>query len=111
MRTYEVLEKAKDLLSDPDKWTQQAYARDADGETVMVHDESAVRWCVLGAVGKVVPDHDNSRARMRAADILNESSLELHNCLSATGVNDGSSHRVVLAMLDHATEKAKELDV
>jgi hypothetical protein len=41
-----------ELLSDPEKWTQKALARDKNGEPVSPLSSAAVSWCVLGALFK-----------------------------------------------------------
>jgi hypothetical protein len=42
------------LFSEPARWTQGAWARDADGmNLVRAHDSRATCWCLVGAVRKV----------------------------------------------------------
>lgn len=42
--------KIKDLLIDETKWTQNAYARDAYGKSLIESDLHAVSWCLSGAL-------------------------------------------------------------
>jgi hypothetical protein len=42
--------KAYELLDSPEKWTQGAMARNADGDVVAVTSPKAVRWCLAGAI-------------------------------------------------------------
>lgn len=44
--------KIGELLYDENRWTQNAVARNKDGRTVDSLDESAVRWCLNGAIRK-----------------------------------------------------------
>ena len=41
--------KLAEVLAGPDKWTQQASARDKLGESVEVLDPTACRYCLYGA--------------------------------------------------------------
>jgi hypothetical protein len=42
-----------ELLSDPARWTQGYYARDAKGALVGPASQRAVCWCLLGAIVRV----------------------------------------------------------
>jgi hypothetical protein len=44
--------KVKDLLSSPEKWTQQAYAKTKHGIATSSSDPDAFCFCLLGAVHK-----------------------------------------------------------
>ena len=48
--------KIKDLLTDASKWTQKALARDKSGNRVVAREESAVQWCLMGAMHKCYPE-------------------------------------------------------
>jgi|SRR5688572_5578872 len=51
--TYKgVLGGALELLSDQDRWTQKAHARDQCGNPVKPIEPSACCWCLLGAVAR-----------------------------------------------------------
>ncbi len=41
-----------ELLNDPSKWTQRAYARNEDEQGVSSRAEAAVSWCLLGAMNR-----------------------------------------------------------
>lgn len=45
--------KVKALLSNPERWCQEAQAVNSGGISVNSHSEYAVRWCVVGAHFKV----------------------------------------------------------
>lgn len=59
--------KAHELLSDKTKWTQYAAARNADGQSTYPNDQSAVKWCALGAIHRCyrTPDLDAPLTRLR----------------------------------------------
>jgi hypothetical protein len=42
--------KAKDVLSDPSKWTQGAMARNRRGNPTGPEYKNAVAWCLVGAL-------------------------------------------------------------
>jgi len=46
------LSKARDLLSDPSRWTKCANARDLNGHTVTINSDQAFRFCLSGAIFK-----------------------------------------------------------
>jgi hypothetical protein len=41
-----------ELLSDESKWTQGAFARDADRRAVRSYNPTAICWCLSGALNK-----------------------------------------------------------
>ena len=49
-----VLIGAREVLSDPARWTQHVWARDADGIATSRFGNDAVCWCVSGAIQLVV---------------------------------------------------------
>jgi hypothetical protein len=50
MSTKDVLVRAKELISDPARWTKGAMARDADGHPCDERDPDAKCFCAYGAV-------------------------------------------------------------
>lgn len=52
MKAKEILIEAANLLESKG-WTQQASARDSNGDDVSYYDEEAVCYCILGALDKV----------------------------------------------------------
>ena len=47
---HQVLTRARDLLSDRERWTYRAMARDAQGRPSSPNDPNAERFCALGAI-------------------------------------------------------------
>ena len=47
--------KPSEFLSKRDSWCQGTMARDKDGYSCDVFNESAVRWCMLGAMKVCLP--------------------------------------------------------
>lgn len=61
MNPIEVLTKAKELLSDPARWTQGEWSRDAKGLPSTYRDAGPpVCWCLRGAITRVAGGFDNS---------------------------------------------------
>lgn len=50
METVAILKQARKLIQQG--WCQEAYARDANGNKVEAVDETAVCWCISGAILK-----------------------------------------------------------
>lgn len=102
----EILTGVRDLLSDPERWTQGASARDAKGEPIDLYSEDAVCFCAVGAFYRVsfptqdqFADDENERAYWDARDLVNRF---LPNDGSLIGVNDLDGREAVLNLLDKA---------
>jgi hypothetical protein len=98
----EVLQAASDLIPTPEKWTQGAYARDADGESVSWDDPAAVCFCSQGAIRKA------SGASFNGAVFLAERYLS--RAFGDAGIitsNDTSSHARVRRAFSEAIEMAQ----
>ncbi len=50
----EILIEARDLIEDPDHWTQGAFAKGSFGNPVASESEYAESWCAAGAILKAV---------------------------------------------------------
>jgi len=53
MTPLEALTAARERISTPERWTQGAEARDAEGNSVEPWGAKAVRWCMIGAIQHV----------------------------------------------------------
>ena len=63
----EIFRRAAELISGPGCWTQESFARAADGTEVHPIASSARSWCALGAVEKAAgDDHELCRACIEA---------------------------------------------
>lgn len=97
----EQLRTARELLSDPTKWTRGEYARDRYGDAVPSAHAEAVCWCAYGALDRAgAGQFGDAREYLRgAADKLFDS---FPAC-----VNDEQGHADVLRMYDRAIELAE----
>ena len=95
----QVLRKARELISDPARWTQGAYARDESGFEVSSTWEAACCWCALGAIIKTARE---MKARVGVTtDVI--STLYRHSAgRPVFEVNDKEGHAAVLALFDKA---------
>jgi len=50
--------KVRDLLSYKSKWTKRFYARDENGITVNWSSRKAVKFCLVGAIGRCYKSDD-----------------------------------------------------
>jgi hypothetical protein len=113
LTTLEILTQARELLSDPTKWTQHAMARDANGddkpishlysehpywEGISGYDPVACSWCAFGAIEKV--SNMNSGT---VKYILSQTAKKLYS-MRMPKVNDSLGHTEVLKVYDHAIE-------
>jgi hypothetical protein len=59
MTPLETLKAARQLISDPAKWTQGEFARDVDGNEVKAWSEDATCFCAYGAIQRVTEREDS----------------------------------------------------
>lgn len=90
------LKAARDLISDPAKWTQRYFARDVQGNPVNARMNEAVCFCALGAVERICGFQWEYTT---IGKILDARCQTLHNTCTST-FNDKHSHDEVLALFD-----------
>lgn len=76
---------AYELLSDKNKWTTGAFAKDAAGGRAVPRSQAAVCWCAIGVADRVTRDD------YRADRLVNALSVRLGvtNRTSVAATNDG----------------------
>ncbi len=86
------------LFAVPERWTQGAFARSADGAKVPnITEDSAVCWCLLGGVGKVYGDGPAYASVLRALrDALSDTALSRWND------SHGRTHKDILDLVTKA---------
>lgn len=100
MTALKILQGVRELLSDEKRWTRGSYARDRLGRTTHSTSESAVCWCLIGALGKITNHERGARSAERALERVarrrgREFPAEWQDA-------DGRTHAEVLALLDEA---------
>lgn len=89
----EDLKAVRELLSEESRWTTAAAARDVSGKPVYPLSPAAVKWCVLGALQKVIGLSSATQPTSRwvlGCEALQEVGIE---------------HAEVIALLDKAIRK------
>ena len=104
----QVLINARALIADPAHWTRGTIARTANGRKVEWHDQSATKWCAMGAMYRAAYDlvGDQKQAVRIGNDLANSIRPRrwLHGGLPL--INDVRGHTVVLAVFDKALQAA-----
>lgn len=105
---------SRNVIADPEHWTQGMWACDSDGESVDSCSPDAVRWCAVGAMEKVDSHHEffDFRIWRKAQKELVETMRRLdreegNECESGSSIqdyNDTYSHAEVLRAFDLAIE-------
>lgn len=108
----EILQRARDLITNPEAWTQGTYARDNLGRDVPTEDCMAVCFCSMGAIDRVRYLGRGLWGDRDAAICALANYLWSTRRMSIPGFNDHSEHKAVLAAFDGAIayELSKEND-
>jgi hypothetical protein len=108
MKPKDVLIATKALLHSPAQWTQEAFARNKNGEVISANSPDATCWCLLGAMDKVLRDNNARPAVAEAERIVRNVIRERTGNYWIDGFNDSefTTHADVLALLDKAIERA-----
>lgn len=110
MDALSVLRGARALIATPDKWTQGAYARDAEGGERLPMDDHAVCWCAFGAISRVSENDwsnptDYQAIHFEFSRFVGDSSLVYWNDLA------GRTHAEVLDAFDAVIAKLEVANV
>jgi len=98
---------ARELISDPERWTQRAYARNSSFICVDSSSRHACCWCSLGALRKAVAESgDGFTTLAYLENRLNKSANRLYpeqkNIIS---VNDTIGHAAALRVFDETISR------
>lgn len=104
MTPAEQLRAAKALIDTPEKWTREAFARNAIGESC--RPSEATCFCIVGALDNV--DHDNPEYDDRAEEAL-RGLLPKGFYGSITAFNDAetTTHADIMKLFDDAIALAE----
>ncbi len=96
MTTLEILKAARELISAPERWTQETSARTPDGRRCGALNANAVCWCSTGATLMFDPDNlghfaDSALGWQLMSDGYND---------GVERFNDTHTHAEVLALFD-----------
>jgi hypothetical protein len=95
MKDLEIIKGARELISDPERWSQGWYAHDKKGDWADFASDSACRWCAMGAIRKQTNSTDERDCRYLYELLVgDDGSLSLFN--------DTHTHAEVVALFDAA---------
>jgi hypothetical protein len=111
MTIESLLDDLFELLKDEDHWTQRGIARKADGTVVPATHPDAVKWCLLGGVGKVASSSPYEFVLTLNYLLYQEAKktaalAQIHH-QPVTGFNDTSTHSQVLDLIDAARKSLR----
>lgn len=104
MTPLETLKAARDLISDPARWTQVVFARDSIGMDVEPTSYRAVCFCSIGAIRKF------ERKMSDAEKTLLGVCSKIHDTY-VEEFNDTHTHAEVLALFDAAIAELEGANV
>ncbi len=93
----QLLTQARALIQQPERWTQNTYARDVTGDPVDPRSTEAFCWCTIGAIAKV---SEGQIVAQEARDHLVKTAMHV----KLDRFNDTMTHRAVLEAFDKAIE-------
>jgi len=102
----EILTLARKKIKNPLHWGQNHYAVDTNGETCLVADATATKWCAVGAL-MAVGQHLNL-SPFPAESRLIQCAANITGSHSAITFNDSKSHGEVMEMFECAIDKARK---
>lgn len=99
----QILRDAKELISNPERWTQKVCARTRYAMEIDPSSDLATSWCAVGATVKA--SKNNSIVEAKALNYLRLATKKF-GCHGSTGspplVNDHKPHSVVMELFDEA---------
>ena len=108
MTTLEILRAARELISDPARWTQGAFARSFSGENLAYgNDPRATCWCAYGVLEKISGEKQFYSAPGHT-ELNNSCFTESEKLFSVPAINDNGTHKDVLALYDRAIALAEQ---
>jgi len=103
-----LLEDARQRITDPEHWTQFAFARDSNGTTCAVSEsDDPVCWCALGSISVSVNKLHATPRTYRLADRKMVAAAMRLYATTIARVNDDFGHAATLKMFDDAIKHSK----
>lgn len=93
----ETLKKARELISDPERWCKGVNCRDKRGSPCKSQD--ATQWCAIGAINHFSYGRSEGRPTMPL-----HSYSHIFGEINAQFVNDYHGHAAVMTMYDRAID-------
>lgn len=104
----DTLRAARELITEPQNWTQGYYAANGRGMHVEPEEDSATCFCALGAIRRVTQEPHERVYFKQAWSLLQEVAKDARGTHVAD-VNDNIGHLAVLSLYDEAIKRAERL--
>jgi hypothetical protein len=101
----QVVERARFLIADEQRWCRGDLARDVHGEGVCPTSASAVKWCALGAL--LAAAHELTHDFAAAQDFAVKSLRPQCGTSTLVRVNDMGGHAAALALFDEVPASSR----
>lgn len=101
MNTVEIIQKARELISDEKNWIRGTYAA-GDGIDMNPTDPDACMFCAVGAVARVIG--------IDGSDAEDHESVKMLDAETSAGIvtfNDNHAHAEVLSIFDRVIARAE----
>lgn len=106
LTSLQILQCARELISDPKHWTKEATARDKYGEPTWPHSKLSCSYCMLGAVEKCAAQ--NFREEATAVAYLNRAIPTKAGYIANYNDAPRRKHSQVLRVFDKAIKLAEK---
>ncbi len=104
MTTLELLEKARELIADPNRWTTEVHSRDSAGRPVHPTSGQASCWCISGAIWKCSDDDEYLAGKVWDELVIEAGEKGFETPPDA---NDYGGHDVILSVIDATIARLK----
>lgn len=108
MTTLEILCGARELISDPERWTIGALARDCNGDPTYYKYDDAVKFCAVGAICRV--NFKFGHVCSNANNSIIELNFVIESHFSLGDFNDTHTHTEVLSAFDRAIKSLRRAE-
>src|SRR5262249_31102820 len=95
-----IIQRARELISQPEYWCRGSYARGKGGVSVSVNDPTARRFCAMGAL--IFAAHELTGDVGVASELAYSAAQSISRTGSLVYINDRQGYAAVLALFDTA---------
>ena len=115
LKPSEILKRAREIISDPLRWTKGAFARDPEGfdldsEEAYSADLASCSFCSIGAVKRAMGPHASStlyELEKNTKKFLYKSVFGPHVSTASFNDSPSTTHQDVMAAFDRAIAEAE----
>lgn len=106
-----IFEKTRNLLTDPEKWTQGVAARTKEKRACNYNDQNATCWCLVGGLWHSISqqkwEYGEDMIWIKVRSLADREAFKegYHSC---TALNDSVSHEEILSFLDECIDAGKK---